>query len=664
MTLDNALSITCQGYPVIPLQPSNKRPYANEDVARLAGLPTPDEGKGGVYLATTNETAIHAWWNAWPDAMIGIPTGSRTGIAALDIDVKNGKDGWATIQSNELTIPAGAPFQITKSGGAHYLMSLPPSVTFPSDVNVIGEGLDRLGDGKYFVWYGVDLSAPRPGAPDWFTSDVAAKSEVNRFGALIVPSSARITETVEYWTVNVRDAGPGERNNVLNNAAFAFGQIATVCPERECDLVASLEAAAARCGLDAREADRTIKSGMRGGKNKPERAPEGFNVPVTLPEGAYATREDAEAKTFNFVSFSPSNNPLRPDPIADDEWNDTGALTPTCIIENLYFADVGVRVAPGGVGKTTLALYEAMCLALGYPIFGCLTRRPGVTCILTSEDRRPMLIQRLRKICEAGTLSAEQIERVRHAVRIVYVDQFKLTCVSGDMVVPSEGVLQVIEAFGPLRPSLIWIDPAVSFGVGESRVNDAEQGLIVAGRMIRNAIADCAVMYIHHTGKANARDKTLDQYSGRGGSALSDGSRMVQVIQSLNPDEWREATGDALDVGGSGFVLSRPKLSYAPAQDTLYIKRVGWEFHTVKAQASGARNEKAEAVALALLRKHWERGAEVAKYRAHAELAKDPEADDIKKNKFDEAINSLINAGKLKTTKNRRGSDIIVKGST
>ncbi len=660
-----ALAIARQGYPVIPLQPSNKRPYANEDVARLAGVPMTTDGNGGIYLATTNEAAIHAWWSAWPDAMIGIPTGLRTGIAVLDIDVKNGKDGFATIQSKGLTIPPNAPFQVTKSGGMHCLFSLPPGITVPNDSGTIGDGLDRRGnDGGYFVWYGVDLNAPRPHAPSWFTVKTRSESGAAHAGRLIIPSAERIAATVNHWATEVRDAAAGERNATLNNAAFAFGQITAACPGRESELVTALEAAAAACGLDAREANRTIKSGMRGGKNKPERAPEGFSVPFTLPPGAFATREEAEAKPSNIRSSPQSSNPLHPDAICLDEWNDTDSLTPTCITENLYFADVGVRVAPGGVGKTTLALYEAMCLALGYSIFGCLTRRPGVACILTSEDRRPMLIQRLRKICEAGNLSTEQIERVRHAVRIVYVDQFKLTCVSGDMVVPSDGVRQVIEAFGPLRPSLIWIDPAISFGVGENRVNDAEQGLIVAGRMIRNAIADCAVMYIHHTGKANAREKTLDQYSGRGGSALSDGSRMVQVMQSLNSDEWREATGDALDIGNSGFVLSRPKLSYAPPQEALYIKRVGWAFQTVKVQASGARNEKAEAVALALLRKHWERGEEVAKYRAHAALAKDPEADGMKKNKFDEAINSLINAGKLKITKNRRGSDIIVDGST
>ena len=93
----------------------------------------------------------------------------------------------------------------------------------------------------------------------------------------------------------------------------------------------------------------------------------------------------------------------------------------------------------------------------------------------------------------------------------------------------------------------------MSFGVGESRVNDAEQGLIEAFRIIRNQL-DCCVEGIHHTGKANARDKSTDQYSGRGGSALADGARMVAVLYTLTPSEWLQATGTSLGADESGLV--------------------------------------------------------------------------------------------------------------
>ena len=68
-------------------------------------------------------------------------------------------------------------------------------------------------------------------------------------------------------------------------------------------------------------------------------------------------------------------------------------------------------------------------------------------------------------------------------------------------------------------PAVVLFDPMVSFGASEGLVNDNEQGVITAARRIVKGL-DCCVRVVHHTGKGNARERTLDQYSGRGGSAL------------------------------------------------------------------------------------------------------------------------------------------------
>jgi RecA-family ATPase len=129
---------------------------------------------------------------------------------------------------------------------------------------------------------------------------------------------------------------------------------------------------------------------------------------------------------------------------------------------------------------------------------------------------------------------------------------------------------------------LVTIDPAVSFGIGEARVNDAEQGLVEAARRIRAELG-CCVRYVHHSGKQNAREKTLDQYTGRGGSALPDGARMVAVLQPLDAEQWAKATGSPLLDGETGMVLARPKLSYAPPQPDILICRKGYGFQAFTA---------------------------------------------------------------------------------
>ena len=287
------------------------------------------------------------------------------------------------------------------------------------------------------------------------------------------------------------------------------------------------------------------------------------------------------AKSFldELAEFTERASPLNLDgPISEIEWNTARTSQPP-IIDRWFYEDVGCFIAPGGTGKTTLLLFQLIHIVLGWELFGHEVMNPGPVVLLTAEDSRETLVARLRQMALQLQLTDEQIRSVREDVIITDVSGkgIKLTTVEKDVVMPSAQLDRLIVNIGVLNPSLVIIDPLVSFGVGESRVNDAEQGMIDAARRIRNAVK-CGVIYVHHTGKANARDRTLDQYSGRGGSALADGSRMVHVLCRLNPDEWTEATGYMLEGDDAGFVLARPKMTWCPPQPDIYIMRRGYVF--------------------------------------------------------------------------------------
>lgn len=284
-----------------------------------------------------------------------------------------------------------------------------------------------------------------------------------------------------------------------------------------------------------------------------------------------------------------------PPEISEDEWS-AARSAPDCIVENYLFADVALLIAPGSTGKTTLVLYEAVHIALGLPLYGLEVRKPGPVLILTAEDTREMLIARLRAISEAMWLNPAQRSIVQSSVRISDLSGggCKLTAVLEDVVRPNHLVDEIISAGRDLHPVLVVIDPAISFGVGESRVNDAEQGLIEAARRIRRAWC-CCVRYVHHSGKQNARDKAIDQYAGRGGSAFADGSRMVAVLASHDAAEWSRLTGCQLLPGESALQLARPKLSYCAPQEPLFLVRAGYGFRSVEKAAH--ERESVEAIA-------------------------------------------------------------------
>ena len=257
-------------------------------------------------------------------------------------------------------------------------------------------------------------------------------------------------------------------------------------------------------------------------------------------------------------------------------------LSPRKIIDDYLFADVRVRIAAGGMGKTTMALYEAMMVALRRPLWGNLPLGAVNTLIVSREDGRDTLLARLREIMRMAGLTDEERKEVLQRVRIMDIaaQPFRLSAVKGDMVTPNikelERLISHIEAQG-FKPDWLIFDPAVSFGVGESRVNDSEQGLIEAARILMRHF-DCCVEFIHHTGKAGARERTTDQYSGRGGSSFADGARMVAVLQPVDANEWFKKTSARLEPGWSGMVLALPKMSYCTPQDPIYIRRMGWAF--------------------------------------------------------------------------------------
>ena len=267
--------------------------------------------------------------------------------------------------------------------------------------------------------------------------------------------------------------------------------------------------------------------------------------------------------------------------ISEIEW-DGATLTPDCIVENYLYADVGVLSAPGGTGKTTLWLWEAVHIVLGRQLYGLEVRKPGRCLLITAEDPRPVLIARLRKIAGAMGLSPSEIETIRRDILLYDVSGLdkKLVELQDGNIASAAFADEIVSGYRDDPPVLITLDPAISFGIGESKINENEQGLISAARRIRNDLG-CCVRYIHHVGKQNAREKAIDQYASRGGSALPDGCRMVAVLQSWDPRDNKHRPPQELNYSPdvSVMLLARPKLSYAPANPPLiWIRRAGWAF--------------------------------------------------------------------------------------
>ena len=271
-------------------------------------------------------------------------------------------------------------------------------------------------------------------------------------------------------------------------------------------------------------------------------------------------------------------------------------LTPACIVKNYLYCDVGALVGPGGTGKTTQILYEMACIALKRPLYGLDICRSGWCLYITAEDSREILVARLRKVMAAMDLTDDERQAVMDRVLLwdVTGETIKLIEIRNSNIELTTLPDAIVSAYQADPPVLVTFDPMASFGASEGMVNDNEQGIITAGRRIVRGLG-CCVRFVAHTGKANARNKTTDQYTSRGGSALSDGSRMVAVMQMWQPgDERKLPPGLTHSPESSITFLARSKLSYAPPNlPLIWNKRIGWTFeHVTEIPVSDEEREK------------------------------------------------------------------------
>jgi RecA-family ATPase len=486
----------------------------------------------------------------------------------IDVDVKNGVNGFLSLKDAGIELPPTLS-ATTPSGGKHLIFRKPPGLKMGNAVGVL-PGVDVRARGGYIA-VAPSTVGGRPYVCDWSTPIADASAQLPALAQQRpAPSAPATHEADDQIPAGARNATLAQIAGSLRRAGLSVDEIT--------DALQRVNARRCQPPLDESEVE-TIAASVGRYAVPPQAWQVGFGQ-SPLPPGALA---------------APLSRGLSAPAITAAELTNA-QRSPACIVERLLYADVACLVAPGGIGKTTLMLHASACIALGRPVFGERVFKRGRVLILTAEDSRGILVARLRACMDADNLTDGQRHTVMDGVRIADVsgEGFKLTEVISDVVRPAPNINTLIEMARELQPVLIVIDPAVSFGVGESRTNDAEQGLIEAARKLRNAM-NCCVLYVHHTGKANARDKTLDQYSGRGGSAFADGSRMVMVLQPLDAVEFETATGQPLGDGETGLTLARPKISYCPPPGTIYIKRTGYRFERVAPGALGRLKVEANA---------------------------------------------------------------------
>lgn len=100
--------------------------------------------------ATKKPRQIKAWFEKHPDAIPALPTGRINGIAVLDIDRKNGKDGFKGLRKRGFDPSTLSEIRYqTPSGGEHHFFTWPDGMG--NSAAGLPTGVDVRGDGGYVI---------------------------------------------------------------------------------------------------------------------------------------------------------------------------------------------------------------------------------------------------------------------------------------------------------------------------------------------------------------------------------------------------------------------------------------------------------------------------------------------------------------------------------
>jgi len=234
---------------------------------------------------------------------------------------------------------------------------------------------------------------------------------------------------------------------------------------------------------------------------------------------------------------------------------------------------VSATVSPGGVGKTTLELIEAIALATARPLLGVSVKERVRVWHYNLEDPRDELLRRAWAICEHYSIPPVELEgwlfldSGRDCKMIVAEPE-------DGVVVPTVAAEQVIEQMQRHDISVLQVDPLVKAHYAEENDNKQIDAVLDVFADIAKRCG-AAVDLVHHTRKPPSGFVAVagDINTARGAGALAGAVRSARTITPMSDRE-----GEAFDIQPerrSWYVRvddAKGNMS-APARDAVWFER-------------------------------------------------------------------------------------------
>ncbi|CAN1546999.1 Prim_Pol domain containing protein [Rhabdaerophilaceae bacterium] len=557
------------GLPVFTISPDTKQPN--------------QRGNWREY-STTDIPKIEAMFARRPSSLVAIDIG-KAGLVVIDCDRHGKGDGVANFKDliDQLGIDvAGVPKVRTPSGGVHLIFAQPEDAASTGIITNrrggMPDAIDVRGMGGYASASGNKLPngreyRPLDGCPDLLeayrsgdipplpaplagvlrakgktetpSAPASASAPANRDSAASRAERTHARGALELFCEELASTQPGERNTKTNDVAFVLGRMVavgwidrTVVEKR---ILAACEANGSIKDDGADKVRGTIASGLNAGTKSPH-PPLAGNASSA---GALSFVDmAARLAATPYTAVDPSTLPVR-------QW----------IYNNHYIGRfVSATIAPGGVGKSSLSIVEALSIVTGLSLLGIKPQKSVRVWIWNGEDPPDELKRRVAAVAKRYGIDPSKYEGrlFLDSGRInpmVLVDQQK----NGTHIIQLfvDRLIVLIKERGI---GLLIIDPFVA----SHRVTENDNNAINLVAQIWSQIAEatgCAIELVHHARKTGGAEIAVED--GRGASALIAAARSVRV---LNPMSEADATKGGVDPDErrSYFRVDNGKANLAP----------------------------------------------------------------------------------------------------
>lgn len=291
---------------------------------------------------------------------------------------------------------------------------------------------------------------------------------------------------------------------------------------------------------------------------------------------------------------------IRPTPF---EWIAPAAIPPRQWLygHHLIRRFVSMTVSPGGIGKSTLLLTEAVAMASGKQLLHDAPGRPLRVWYWNGEDTIEELQRRVAAICKRYGISESDL-RGR-----LFIDSGRdlpicvATADRSGTTIATPTVEALDEAIREHQIDVLIVDPFVSTHMVPE--NDNMMMEVVARQFAE--IADrtgCAIELVHHTRKSREEPSADDA---RGASAMVNRARAVRVLSRMSAGDAKKA-GIEDDQRRHFVRIDGAKQNLAPPASARWFQFVGvdlengglgpgdnvavpavWEFPEIKAEVVG-----------------------------------------------------------------------------